>query len=83
MSPNTMRSGSSASAAFDCFAVSHTVGKIFLEPKPSFMGMSLSSSAVGASKHPLHRLGKSSCQETPRPSCAKTPRGELSPKLAP
>lgn len=78
MSPNTMRFGSSASVAFDCFAVSYIVRKIFLEPKPSFMRTSLNSSAAGASKHPSHRLGKSSHQETLRPGCAKTPRAEQS-----
>lgn len=83
MSPNTMRFGSSASVAFDCFAVSYIVRKIFLEPKPFFMRTSLNSSAAGAPKHPSHRLGKSSHQETLRPGCAKTPRAELSPKLAP
>lgn len=33
--PSTVRTGSSAFAALGCFEVSHTIGKIFLEPKPS------------------------------------------------
>lgn len=60
MSPITMRTGSSVSAAFDCFEVSYTIGKIFLEPKPSFMGMSPTSSSAVVSKGPSHRLGKCS-----------------------
>lgn len=67
MSPNTIRTGGSAFAAFGGFEVSQPIVKIFLEAKPAFMGMSLSSPAAGVSKHPCVGEGNPPAQETRAP----------------